>query len=174
MSTRFEGIEDEKVYRTGQYFKPGKYRVKINAVKWVKASVGTKEFTVIETEVLQSSNPEIQVGGERSHVIDMSGPMGLPTVKAFVAAASGVNPGSGTINEEVVDYWVRTCGQSAVPSVAELVKSFSGICEFICSAVNPLEGEEMDLECIEVTKRDGDPFTKHNWLTRQVEAAAAN
>jgi hypothetical protein len=158
---RFDGIEDVKVYKTGQYFKPGKYRVKINAVKWVKASVGAKEFTVIETEVLQSNNPEVPVGGERSHVIDMSGVMGMPTFKAFVAAASGVDPTSVAINDEVVKYWAGVTGTH---------NTYAGICEMLCSELNPLEGEEMELECIEVKKRDGDPFTKHQWAIREIAA----
>jgi hypothetical protein len=39
----------------------------------------------------------------------------------------------------------------------------------ICSDSNPLAGEEIDLECIEIAKKDGDPFTKHIWATRNVQ-----
>jgi hypothetical protein len=161
---RFDGIEDTKVYKTGQYFKPGKYRVKINNVKWVKASVGSKEFAVIETEVLESSNPEVPVGGERSHVIDMGGVMGMPTFKAFVAAASGVDPSVNSINEDVEKYWAGVTGNHL---------AYPKICEMLCpeDGVSPLEDEVMDLECVEIKKKDGDPFTKHNWGVREISAA---
>ena len=117
---RFDGIETTKVFKTGQYFKVGKYRVRILALKWVKASVGAKEFCVIETEVLESNNAEVPVGAERSHVIDMSGVMGMPTFKAFVACVSGVDPSVSSINEDVVEYWAGVTGEH---------NSFAGICE---------------------------------------------
>lgn len=171
-SGKFKGIEDAKVYnRTGQYFKAGQYRVRINAVKWVPASVGSKEFFIVETKVLASNNPEIAVGSERSHVIDMSGVMGLPNVKGFVAAVSGVDPGLTTVNDEVAKYWSTQVGEHI---------GFEKICELICSDANPLKGEEMELECFDVTTKSGDPFTKHVWAPRDLtevtpaSAATAN
>jgi len=156
---RFDGIETTKVTKTGSYFKPGMYKVRIKAVKWVKASVGTKEFCIIETDVLESSNPEVPAGSERSHVIDMSTVMGMPTIKSFVACVSGVDPSSESINDEVVDYWAKATGSYS---------PFAKICDLICSDANPLEGEEMELECVEITTREGKPFTKHNWAVREV------
>jgi hypothetical protein len=151
---RFAGIEEAKVFKTGQYFKPGLYTVKIKAVKWVVGSVGKKEFVVIETEVLESNNPEVPVGGERSQVIDYSSVMGQPNVKAFVAAASGVDPGSSNVNDEVSAYWSKTVGEHL---------SFEAICDLIVSDTNPLEDVVLGLECVEVTTKSGDPFTKHSW-----------
>ncbi len=156
---RFDGIESAKVYKTGQYFKVGKYRVKIKALKWVEAAVGNKEFVVIETEVLESNTDEVPVGVERSHVITMSDVMGMPTFKGFVACASGVDPTLDAINDLVVDYWAGITGEH---------NSFAGICDLLCSEANPLEGEEMELECVEITTREGKPFTKHNWGVRAV------
>jgi hypothetical protein len=154
------GIEQAKVSKTGLYFKVGKYRVKINAVRWIKASVGAKEFVVIETEVLESNNNEVPVGAERSQVIDMTGVMGMSNVKGFVAAISGVDSSSSNLNEQIEAYWAGLLG-SPLP--------LSDICDMICSEANPLGGEEIDLECVEVTKRDGDPFTKHMWATRSTQ-----
>jgi hypothetical protein len=156
----FAGIENAKVSKTGQYFKVGKYRVKIAAVRWVKASVGAKEFVVIETEVLESNNTEVPVGAERSQVIDMTNVMGLPNFKAFVAAISGVDSSLGDLNDRIEAYWASLLG-SALP--------LAQICDMICSESNPLSGEEINLECVEIKKKDGDPFTKHNWITRDIQ-----
>jgi hypothetical protein len=158
-STRFKGIEDSRVFKTGQYFLPGKYSVKINAVKWVNAAVGNKSYFIVETTVLASSNAEIAVNGERSHVIDMSNVMGLPNVKAFVAAVSGVDASGTDVNDQVAQYWSQQLGEHI---------GFEGICELICSDSNPLAEEEMDLECFMTKTKDGGDFTKHNWLPRAV------
>ena len=157
----FAGIENAKVFKTGQYFKIGKYRVKILGVRWVNASVGNKEFVVIETEVLESNNVEVPVGAERSQVIDMTNVMGMSNVKGFVAAISGVDSSaSGDLNVAIEKYWAGLLG-SPLP--------LSRICDMICSDANPLAGEEIELECVEVKKKDGDPFTRHNWVTRDIQ-----
>jgi hypothetical protein len=167
MSGRFKGIEEAKVFKTGQYFKPGKYTVKINAAKWVDSAVGSKSYFVIETTVSASNNPEVPVNAERSQVIDLGNVMGFPNVKYFVAATSGVDPTSTAINDEVSAYWSKQVGEHL---------DFEKICELLVSSANPLEGEVMELECVEVTTRNGDPFTKHNWLPRKIseETSAAN
>lgn len=149
-------INNAKVFKSGKYFLPGRYRVKIQAVKWVKASVGTKEFVIIETEVLTSTNVEIPPGSERSQVIDMTNVMGMSNVKAFVAAVSGVDSSSTDTNVLIEKYWEGLLGSHV---------ALADICDTICSDDNPLNGEEIDLECIETKKRDGDPFTKYNWVT---------
>lgn len=160
--SRFKGIQDAPVYKTGQYFKPGKYKVRIKAVKWVTSAVGSKNYFVIETEVVQSDNTEVPVGGERSHVIDMASAMGKPNVKAFVACASGFDPGITDINDKVCEYWSRAIGESL---------DFESICELIISDANPLQGNVMDLECMEIETRQGTPFTKHNWMPYRETAA---
>jgi hypothetical protein len=154
----YSGIGDAKVFKGGgQYFKPGRYKVAIQAVKWVNAAVGGKQFTVIETKVLESNNPEVPVGCERSQVIDMIGVMGLPTVKAFVAAVSGFDGTVSSLNSDVERYWAGITGET---------RDFAGVCDLIASDVNPLSDEVMDLECIEVDTRTGGKFTKHVWATR--------
>lgn len=162
MSARFKGIEDKQVSKRGQWFLPGKYKVKINAVKWVDAQVGSKSYVIVETTVLASNNESVPVGAERSQVIDMSNVMGLPNVKAFVAAASGVEGTSPSVNEEVCKYW---------SDLLEETVSFDEVCERICSEANPLEGEVMELECVNIkTKVTQEDFTRHNWFPRDVAA----
>lgn len=157
----FDGIEDAQVSKSGQYFKPGSYRVKIKAVKGQESSATPgKHFFIVETEVLESSNPDIPVGNERSQVITMGEQMALPNVKMFMAAVSGVDPNSDTINEEVEAYWEPKLGQHM---------SFKDICELVTSSANPLEGLELALVCEEITtKGTGKPFTKHLWQARDL------
>lgn len=160
----FDGIEDASVSKSGSYFKPGHFRVRIKAVKKQdSATAPGKQFFIIETLVLESSNPDIAVGTERSQVITMGQTMSLPNVKAFMAAVSGVDPNSETVNQEVEAYWAERLNQH-VP--------FDQLCELVCSAANPL-GEaqppiEMDLVCEEIlTKSTKQPFTKHLWQPRR-------
>jgi hypothetical protein len=42
---------------------------------------------------------------------------------------------------------------------------YEQICELIVNEeINPLEGQVMKLECVNITKKsDGGDFTKHNW-----------
>jgi hypothetical protein len=90
----------------------------------------------------------------------MTNVMGLPNFKAFVAAISGVDSSLGDLNDRIEAYWASLLG-SSLP--------LAKICDMICSESNPLEGEEINLECVEVKKKDGDPFTKHNWITRDIQ-----
>jgi hypothetical protein len=156
---QFDGIKDVDVSKGGQYFKPGSFRVKITGVKMVdSASSPGKSFFVVETLVLKSSNPEILEGAERSQVITMGQTMSLPNVKAFMAAASCVDPASETINDEVEAYWQKKLNEN-VP--------FGRLCELVVSEANPLGGLEMDLECVQITtKGEKKPFTKHLWQPR--------
>jgi hypothetical protein len=168
MTGRFKGIEDAKVFGGKRpFFKPGKYKVQINAVKWVDSSVGSKSYFIIETTVLESNNPDVPVNSDRSHVINYNNVMGQPNVKQFVAAVSGVDPSSPSINDAVAAYWSKQVGEHI---------DFEGICELLVSSANPLDGEIMELECFDIETKGGDPFTKHNWLPRKIseETSAAN
>jgi len=164
----FGNIKEVKVSKSGQYFKPGKYRVRINAVKLQYSQIGVnKQYFIVETEVLTSDNSDIPVGMECSQVVPMENVMALNNVKAFVGAASGVDPLSETINEEVEAYWKKTLVQQGILEEHEEA-DFTGICEFIVSPLNPLKGIEMDLECVNTVTQSGGDFTKHYWRARQV------
>lgn len=155
---KYDKIVDAKVTKTGQYFKPGRYRVKIAAVKDVESQLG-KNFTVIECVVIASDNPEVPVGAERSQVIDMGNIMGFPNLKAFMAAVSGVDPTLDTVNDEVEKFWQQNHPDRAYTPFPKIIE------EFVVRD-NVLEGTAMDLECIEITTKAGEPFTKHVWATR--------
>jgi len=157
----FDGIEDAQVSKTGQWFEEGVYKVKVKQVKLQASQVGAaKQWFIVETEVLESSCPTITPGMERSQLIDMGGPMALPNIKAFVAAASGVDPNSATVTEEVEAYWQKVIGEYTPLKL---------LVEQIVSDANPFEGFVMDLECkIITTKTEKKPFTKHFWQPRKV------
>ncbi len=164
----YDGIEGvAPAGKGGQYFKPGKFLVEITAVKQVKSQAGAGIFFIVETKVLESDNAEIPVNAERSQVIDVHKKMGLPNIKAFVAAASGFDPSQAdTVTHEVEEYWSKLIGESL---------SFSKICELLVSDANPLAGIEMRLECVNVkTKETKQDFTKHVWSPRAQEAKAAS
>lgn len=152
-------IKDASVSRSGQYFKEGHFLVKIDAVKEQESQVGNKLFFIIETTVLESDNPYVKVGGHYSQVIDTGNVMFLPNVKGFMAAVSGVDANSDTHNDEIEKYWEGVMGEH-VP--------FERICELVTSEGNPLEGIEIELECVEIiTKKEKKPFTRHNWQIRE-------
>lgn len=157
---RFSKIRQAKVSGTGSYFVPGMYKVRIKTTKMVESSKDTgQEFFVIETEVLESDNPKIPVGGDRSQVIPMDETMTLPNIKGFIAAASGVDPLDDDIDDKVEKFWSKAVGQSL---------SYDQIADLMVDG-NPLEGVELELECVEIiTRGKGQPFTKHNWQPREV------
>lgn len=161
MTGWFDNIRNVKVSKTGQYFKPGRYHVLIKAVKEVKGQLN-RDFLVIETKVLASNNPEIPVGSEKSHVIPMDKVMGLPNVKGFVAAVSGIDPTLDNVNDAVEDFWAK-----AHPLGERL--PFSRIVDDLIIKQNVLENLEMDLECVQITTREGKPFTRHDWAVRRDE-----
>ena len=163
----FSKINETKVFGGGQYFEPGHYRVKIKDTKMVDSSqTPGKQFVVIETEVLESDCEKIPAGSERSQVIPLGEQMSLSNVKAFVAAASGVEPLDDDINVKVEKFWTEVLGEST---------NFEQICDLIFeSGQNPLGDEIMDLECTEIiTKKNKQPFTKHHWQPRVVDGGAA-
>lgn len=145
----------------GQWFKPGKYRVRITGVKDQPSQKGGKDYTIIETVVLESNNPEIAVGSIRSQVIDMTNVMGMPNVKAFLAAASGVDSTLESVNTDIEAYWRN---QDPAGTQWDLEK----IIEQLVIRDNLLADVEMDLECVNVKTQEGGDFTKHNWETRDV------
>ncbi|MFQ5339925.1 MAG: hypothetical protein ACE5F6_00105 [Anaerolineae bacterium] len=159
MSGWFDEIGDATVQKTGTWLHPGKYRVKLKAVKKVKGQKGDN-FLVIEMDVLASNNPEIQVGVEKSQVIKMGGPMSLPNIKGFIAAVSGVDPTLDNVNDLIEEYWFKNNPQGVRLPLSRIVDE-------LVVQYNALEGVVMNLECVSITTQSGNPFTKHIWEVRQ-------
>lgn len=186
----FSKIETTQVTKTGRYFEAGNYKIVILACKVVESQADPRHFFIIETRVLESDNDKIEVGGEYSQVIDLNNQMGIPNVKGFVAAASGVEPTSEAVNSLIEEEWKRRAADKRYgldeSEILMLLNDDRGkseklekldveaITEFIVhESVNPLEGIEMKLECIaretKKSKENKDPnkrteyFTKHVW-----------
>jgi hypothetical protein len=156
----FSRIRETKVSGSGQYFEPGLYRVRIKGTKLVDSQKDAgKQFFIVETTVIESSCEKILPGVDRSQVIPLGETMSLPNVKAFVAAASGVDPLDEEVNEKVEAHWSKIAGEAV---------DFEKICDLFVTT-NPLQDEEMSLECIEITTQGKkQPFTKHNWEPRTI------
>jgi hypothetical protein len=159
MSNWYDGVGDAKVTKRGSYMKPGKYLVKILAVKEVKGQRGG-EFFIVEMKVLESNNPEISVGSEKAWVVKMDNLMALPNIKGFVSAASGVDPLVDNAKDLVEAFWTK------IHPAGEHM-SFSRIVSEMVVQANALEGVDMGLECVNTTTQEGNPFTVHNWEVRQ-------
>lgn len=150
----FKGIGETKVTAGGAYFEPGLYLVEVTGVKMHTSDTTEQDLWIVETKVLESSNPKIEVGSERSQVVT-PGKMFLPNVKAFVAAASGVDPMDPEVNEKVEAYWSELCSSPT---------TFEEIPELIVSEQQPLVGVQLGLECVMIkTKAKKQDFTKHKW-----------
>lgn len=156
----FSRVREAKVSGGGQYFEPGLYRVRIKETKLIDSSKDAgKQFFIIETVVIDSNNEKIPSGVDRSQVIPLGETMSLPNIKAFIAAASGVDPLDEEVNEKVEAFWSKLAGEAV---------DFEKVCDLF-TETNPVEGEEMSLECVEITtKGKKQPFTKHNWEPRAV------
>jgi hypothetical protein len=166
----YDKIKEAQVSKSGQYFKPGNYAVRIKACKLVKSQAGpAKTFFVIECEVRQSDNPDIPVGSERSQVIDMGKVMALPNIKQFMAAVSGIDPTCETVNEDVEAFWQKELVRRELIDENDHVP-FEDVCELVTDEkINLLKDIEMKLECTNIqTKEKGQDFTKHNWQIRQI------
>lgn len=160
MSDWYEGVGDAKVSKRGNYMKPGKYLVKIQSVKEVKGQKAGEKFFIVEMKVLESNNPEIAVGAEKAWVVKMENVMALPNIKAFVAAASGVDPFVENAKDLVEAFWTKMH-----PAGEQM--TFSRIVSEMVVQANALEGVDMGLECVTTTTQEGNPFTVHNWEVRQ-------
>lgn len=153
----FSEVEKADITSGGVYFLPGKYRVRVDGVKTVRSSRNRKDYFVIECEILASDNDERKVGTHASQVIDISQIMGPVNIKAFVAAASGIDHNDvDDLNAALVEKWYELTDQEM---------TIEQICETVVDEdVQPLVGIELDLECHTITTRaERKPFTKHVW-----------
>lgn len=152
----FSGMNEAKPSRsTGQYFLPGKYKVEIQSVKWIDGQRG-KHFTVVETKVMQSNNPDISAGSTRSWVVDMANVMALPNLKTFLAVVSGIDPQADDVDYKIAAAWREADAKKVHRDIEQIM-------EDLVIKANVLKGEMLSLECVGITTREGKPFTRYNW-----------
>ncbi len=132
----FAGIENAVPGGGGVYFKEGRYRVEVKEVK-AHAGVNGVSF-IVETTILESTVPTRPAGMSVSWVVGMQHKSTLGNIKQFAWACAGDKTAS--------------VGEADI--------------EFMVSKDNPLRGQQLDLECLDVLKKSKDPddlFTKHTW-----------
>jgi hypothetical protein len=165
MSGLFSKVAESKVSKTGNFFLaredggPARYIVQITMCKSQTSKASGKVFAVIEARVKASSTPRVQIGDERSQLIDMTNVMGPINVKKFVAAALGIDPFG---KDDDVTMGIIREGSALLGRPANV----EAICEWIFSDGNPLgEAElELGLVCTTVkTKKTHADFTVHDW-----------
>lgn len=150
----FADVEDAEVSQGGVYFLPGLYINEISKCKTQRSQRNNKDYFIVECMIKQSTCEELPAGRKASQVIDINNIMGPPNIKAFVAAASGLDPVAPNINELLIDTW---------KGLTQTHMTIEQICERVVAADNPLEGIELFLEATLIKTRAGNPFTKHFW-----------
>jgi len=156
---QFASVNDATVTQGGVYFTPGMYVIKVLATKTSKSARNGRDYFIVECEVVESSNPaDWPVGAHASQVIDISNIMGPVNIKAFVCAASDVNPLAEDADAQVLTAW-----NTALPSAAPW--TFEKICEYAI-AQNCFEDVILDLECVNIKTKANKDFTKHLWTPR--------
>lgn len=134
-----------EVSQGGSYFKEGTYKVRINRCLEKVSNKTRSDLAIIEAEVVESTNVAVPVGSVRSQVIDFSKPSAEGNLKGFCQAAvesmhkQGILDGNAP-DEEVDGETMQAIMQNDI-------------------AVGTL----MNLECVNITTKAGNPFTKHNW-----------
>src|SRR5437660_12484512 len=83
----FSGIERAQISAGGIYFLAGTYRVRIREVKSIKSRKNDDLF-IVETDIVESNNPERKVGTSCSWVCNLKHDAALGNIKAFVVAAA--------------------------------------------------------------------------------------
>ena len=145
MAGIFSGIANAKVYRGGQYFTPGLYRVRIAQISVFSSEKHNgRNYCAVETEVVETTANEYGPGSTVSWVQDMSKPSALSNCKEFALALNpGANPSE--ITEEVMDT--------------------------LCGPEQPATGLEIDAEVFTKTSQEGREYTRIQW--RAAEGAFA-
>lgn len=92
----FAGMENAEGFGTGQYFDEGRFLVRPKAIKLVtsrRPENAGKHFFTVEFEVLESSNPAVEIGATRSYQVKIEGNQyAFADVKGFIAALIGLDP----------------------------------------------------------------------------------
>jgi hypothetical protein len=146
MEDNFSGVDSVKpaAESTRSYFLPGKYKVRLENVLIYKRRLGGKLF-IVETEVLESSHPDIQPGETRNWVQPMEVDAAMPRIKTFMGAAHGF------------------CPKRNLDALSKFVTK--EVCDAAVSPENPLKGKELKLECHNKKSiKTGKDFTVHLWL----------
>lgn len=129
---KYSQIKEARTSEGGIYFLPGVYKVQVLRVKEGKTRKGD-DFVVVESKILESSNPERPAGLDVGWMLMLKQDMAMINLKQFLQAA---------LDEENVteDDVLEAIGED-----------------------NPLAGLELGVQASTIQTRSGNPFTKVTW-----------
>jgi hypothetical protein len=138
-----------QVFGGGQYFEPGLYKVKVEAVKLRESSKDGAELFIIETKILESNREDRPAGATCSQIIKLGNGVQRQTsmrdVKQFLASCLNIENPNDYVPEDGEDpdeFWANAA-EAAV----------GGGCN----------GVELGLEAYHIQTKSGGTFTKHVW-----------
>lgn len=150
------GINNARPSAGGVFFEEGLYpQLKITDVKVITARSGDI-FYAVETEIIQSHVANRPTGMKASWLCNKRHDNFLGDVRAFVAAALGLDIDAephrlAEVTEEVADATIAT---EAVDPTTKVLKKVP----------SPLAGTMIRLECTAHTTKKGGTFTRHRWM----------
>lgn len=135
----FHGISNASISGNNVYFVEGQYKVRIERAFTMK-SRKKADLAIVECTILESTTSARPAGSKASWVVNLSQDAALGNIKAFIAAANGINPSDEVrVQEEVTEE----------------------VAEFAFSEANPLSGIVLALQCTNIKTKSGNDFTKH-------------
>jgi len=146
----FDGIEKAQVFKSSNYILPGTYPILfINSLKKIRSQKNGNKLFIAELDIIESKVDGRPPGTDMSAIFNLTkhGETALGNVKALLAAAIDVP-------EDKID-----------AKTADLA----------VSSENPFHGRLIRCEAVDITTRDGEPFTKPNFspLPAELQAQAA-
>jgi hypothetical protein len=145
---RFSGLGSIRANQGGIFFKQGNYVVEIKKVENRTTRKG--DTFIIETEILESDNPERPAGCKPSQVIVFKPDIietQMGDVKQFIGAVLGI---------EDADSYVPEDGQDLDSFWEEALEGAIGDDQ-------PCAGVKLRLNCTNRATKAGGNFTKHVW-----------
>ena len=164
---RFSGLASIKTNQGGLWFLEGDYEVDIQEIKFFENRDGIMTF-IVNAKIVTSSNPDRAPGSCPSQVITLKKKF-LETswgnIKQFAGAILGIDDPDAYKGE--ID--------PTIPgdTVAEATNRFwEETMETMVSDEQPCKDMPLHLNCSTISKKNGDPFTKHVW-SPSIRGAAA-
>ncbi len=153
----FAGMREAKVFTSGNYFPPGKYKAQISKMVWQQLFKGG-EALIVELKVLESSNEKVPVGSDKTW-LQKKNESFLAEAKCFLYAALGFD-------------------QKNDAHAAVIKKDIEPACEAIMLeglTKNLFKGREIHIEVYEKPKKakPDEVFNKHVFAPAQPPMGAA-
>jgi hypothetical protein len=158
----FGKVNDAESSKGGYYFKDGTYRVKLQRVFQKEKRGGKVNYLIVETEILESNNPERPVGTKPSVMYGDDKDATPGNIKGFM--------GVGVAAMSCLD------GLAMTPTQAEkeYLSGDAGKVEKFCEELveeGALAGLELMVEAVGIKTKAGDDFTKIIWSVPNDTAA---